>query len=297
MIGQNTVKRFFKGAAGRTAVLMEPLTYHPACPRACIFFYHRVVDIGFIDPHLDDWNVPPSTFERQIAALAEFAELVPLLDLPARLSSTSPINKPLVALTFDDGYANFYTQVLPIIKRYRVPATLFVITSVIGSREVMPFDRWSQKNGNRVSEEAWRPVSWPELEACISSGLVTIGAHSHNHLKASNCTPARLVEETEHSNEVLRAHLGESALAYAYPYGNTNLGHVPPDYVRAVRAAGYTLAVTTDLELASRNSDPHLLPRVEGHALDTSATLRAKALGILAPYRLAYGLRVANKLT
>ena len=297
MIGQHTLKRFFKRTAGRAAVLMEPLTYRPAYLRACIFFYHRVADIGFIDPHLDDWNVPPSTFERQIAALAEFAEVVALLDLPARLRSTSPVTKPLVALTFDDGYSNFYTQVLPILRRYRLPATLFVITSMIGRPDPMPFDRWSQRNRNRVSEEAWRPISWPELEACSESGIISIGAHSHNHHKGSDCTRAQFIEEAERSNELLRARLGESqALAYSYPYGNTSLGHVSPEYVTAVRTAGYELAVTTDLGLASGDSDPYLLPRVEAHALDASAVLRAKALGVLAPYHLAYGLRMTNNL-
>jgi peptidoglycan/xylan/chitin deacetylase (PgdA/CDA1 family) len=296
MIGQHTLKRFFKRNAGRAAVLLEPLTYRPANRRACIFFYHRVATIGFIDPHLDDWNVPPGTFERQIAALAEFAEVVALLDLPARLSSASEITKPLVALTFDDGYANFYTQVLPILRRYRLPATLFVVTSMIGRTDAMSFDRWAQRNGNRVSAEAWRPIDWPELEACLDSGIISIGAHSHSHLKGSDCTEAQFIEETERANELLRGRLGESqALAYAYPYGNTSLGHVPPEYVRAVKSAGYELAVTTDLGLAGQGSDPYLLPRIEAHALDTSATLRAKALGVLAPYHLAYRLRAGNK--
>jgi peptidoglycan/xylan/chitin deacetylase (PgdA/CDA1 family) len=295
MIGQHTLKRFLKRTAGRAAVVMEPLTYRPAYLRACIFFYHRVADIGFIDPHLDDWNVPPSTFERQIASLAEFADVVALLDLPARLKSASPVTKPLVALTFDDGYANFYTQVLPVLKRYRIPATLFVITSMIGRTEPMPFDRWSQRNRNRVSGEAWRPISWPELEACLDSGIISIGSHSHYHLKGSDCTRAVVVEEAERSNEFLRARLGQSqALAYSYPYGNTRLGHVSPEYVTAVRTAGYKLAVTTNLGLASPDSDPYLLPRVEAHALDASAVLRAKALGVLAPYHLAYGLRITN---
>jgi len=296
MIGQHSLKRFFKRNAGRAAVLMEPLTYRPTKLGACIFFYHRVAAIGFIDPDLDDWNVPPTTFERQIAALAEFAEVVALLDLPARLRSASEITKPLVALTFDDGYANFYTQVLPILKRYRLPATLFVVTSMIGRKDAMSFDRWAQRNGDRVSAEAWQPIDWPELEACLDSGIISLGAHSHNHLKGSDCTAVQFIEEAERSSELLRARLGQSqSLAYSYPYGNTSLGHVSPEYVSAVKTAGFALAVTTDLGLASQDSDPFRLPRIEAHALDTSATLRAKALGVLAPYHLAYRLRVGNK--
>jgi peptidoglycan/xylan/chitin deacetylase (PgdA/CDA1 family) len=297
MFGQHTLKRSFKRLAGRAAVLMRPLTDSPACSRACIFFYHRVADIGFIDSRFDDWNVAPSTFEKQIAALTKFAELVPLHDLPKRLKSRCPSAKPLAALTFDDGYANFYTQALPVLKRFNVPATLFVVASMIGRTEPMPFDRWSRMNRYRVTPETWRPISWPELEACLSSGIIAIGAHSYHHLKGSDCTHSQLTEEAEHSHELLRKRLGESqALAYAYPYGNTRLGHVSPEYVRAVRAAGYQLAVTTDLGLAYPDSDPYLLPRVEAHALDSPAILRAKTLGVLAPYQVAYGLCLRKHL-
>lgn len=298
MIGKHTIKRLLKKTAGCAAVLIEPLSYRQGNhPRACIFFYHRIADIDFIDPRLDDWNVPPSTFERQIAALAEFTEVIPLLDLPKRLRSPSLSVRPLTALTFDDGYANFHTNALPVLKRYGVPATLFVVTSTIGQTEPAPFDRWSQRNINRISAEAWRPIDWPELETCLRSDLIHIGAHSHHHFKGTDCTRAQLIEEAERSHEVLRSRLGESqGRAYAYPYGNTSLGHVTSDYVGAVRTAGYEMAVTTDLGLAGPYSDPLLLPRVEAHALDASPTLRAKALGVLAPYHLAYGLRTANNL-
>ena len=296
MIGQNTLKRVIVRAAGRAALLAGPFSSRLPHPRACIFYYHRVADVGFVDPHLDDWNVPPHVFEQQIAMLAESAEIVPLFELAERLKGSSSSSRPLVCLTFDDGYANFYTRALPVLKRYRAPATLFVVTSLIGDAEPVPFDRWSLRNRNRVSPEAWRPINWTELEDCLESGLVSIGAHSHSHFKGGECTRSQLAEEAERSREILFCRFGQSqAWAYAYPYGSTKQGNASPEYARAVRAAGYQMAVTTDLGLASSDCNPYFLPRIEAHALDTPAILRAKAEGALAPYYLADCLRMAKR--
>jgi peptidoglycan/xylan/chitin deacetylase (PgdA/CDA1 family) len=294
MIDRITLKRAFKRTAGWAAVLTRLFTGRSTRPAACIFHYHRVAEVGFVDPHVDDWNVPPEVFERQIAALAAFAEFVPLLDLARRLCA--PSGRPLVCLTFDDGYASVRSRALPVLKRYQVPATVFVVTGAIGRPGPMPFDRWSRRHRDRAPAEACRAMGWNELAECLGSGLITLGAHSHEHLQGQQCTPAQLSEEAGKSRAILLSQFGEAhARAYAYPYGSTRLGHVTPDYVRAVRAAGYELAVTSDLALASRESDPYLLPRVEVTAVDGPRVLRAKAAGALAPFHLTDRLRVAKR--
>ena len=220
--------------------------------QACVFYYHRVADVGFMDSQLDDWNVTPAQFARQISTLATFAEIVPLLDLPQRLASKEPNSRPLVSLTFDDGYSNFHSQVLPILKRFSAPATAFVVTGSVGKSEPMPFDHWALSHSGRVQPEAWRPLNWKELEDCVASGLVTIGAHSHQHLRGSQCTATQVADEVDSSREILRSRLGEAhSLQYAYPYGNSRLGDVSQPYIDAVKDAGFQLAVTTDLGLVT----------------------------------------------
>ena len=295
MIGRATLKRTVKQTTGWAAVLSQLFTEIPTSPRACVFYYHRIANIGFVDAHVDDWNVTPERFERQIAKLATFAEIVPLSELPQRLN-TSTIDKPVISLTFDDGYANFHSQVLPILKRYQAPATAFVVTGSIGSREPLPFDHWARRNADRTESENWRPLNWQELEDCVSSSLVTVGAHSHRHLKGSECTPLQMAQEAGESREILRRRLGEShCLQYAYPYGNTKLGDVSAEYVNAVKAAGFKLAVTTNLEMVKAETDPYMLPRLEAHMLDSPGVLKAKVSGALAPYRLTDHFRSAYR--
>lgn len=295
MIGPITIKRAIKRTTGWAAVLTDMLTRNGNQPKGCIFYYHRVADLGFIDTKADDWNVQPKLFEEQMAALAEFAEVVPLHEMASRLASHTS-KKPLVSLTFDDGYANFFARALPVLERYNLPATVFVVTGLIGQSEPMSFDGWSRRNISRAHSDVWRAMSWQEIESCAASSLITIGAHSHRHLKGRESSEAQLVEEASLSREILSARLGERhALAYAYPYGSTRLGYVPQSYVEAVRAAGFKLAVTTDLGLVEKDNDLFLLPRLEASGVDSPSVIRAKAAGALAPYYLTDRLRMARR--
>jgi peptidoglycan/xylan/chitin deacetylase (PgdA/CDA1 family) len=297
MLGRITFKRGIKRAAGWAAVASAPLTSaasgHAAA--ACILMYHRTARIDFVDPTTDDWNVHPDVFERQMRALSDCAETVPLEALAARLrdldADPDPA-RPLVCVTFDDGYASVVERALPVLVRYRIPATFFVPTAYIGGDEPMPFDRWGQRHRRRVDADTWRPVAWRDLERALRTGLVSIGSHSHQHLAGRGCDAERLAEETARSRETLRARLGpEQARAYAYPYGCSRLGDVPAAYERAVRVAGYDLAVTTDLGLARAADNPLRLPRIEAHQVDTPSMLRAKMRGALGPYRVTDRLR------
>jgi peptidoglycan/xylan/chitin deacetylase (PgdA/CDA1 family) len=295
-IGRATIKRTVKQTTGWAAMLSRLFTGSTTQRQACIFYYHRVTNVGFMDCQLDDWNVTPAQFERQIFTLATFADIVPLFDLPRRLAMKEELDRPLVSLTFDDGYANFHSQVLPILTRFAVPATAFVVTGSIGKSEPMAFDHWALSNSERVNPEAWRPLNWKELENCAASGLVTIGAHSHQHLRGSQCTPAQIADEVLFSREILRSRLGEThSNQYAYPYGNSRLGDVSRPYLEAVKAAGFKFAVSTDLGLVTSESDPFCLPRLEAHMMDSPGVLKAKALGALAPYRLTDHFRAAYR--
>lgn len=285
MPGRITVKRGVKRSTGWLATLAHKFSGDIEGPAACILYYHRIADIDFIDQQIDDHNVLPEVFERQIVALSESAEIIPLTELPQRLKRNA--EKPLVCLTFDDGYANFFSTAMPILKRYNVPATLSVVTGIIGTPNPAPFDKWAIKNIHRVSSDAWRPLNWAEIENCLESGLVTLGAHSHRHLKANDCSNAQVQDEVNRSAEILRSRFGESSVPiYAYPYGNSFMGHVPEVYETAVREAGFELAVTTDFGHVVECQSPFRLPRVEAHGLDTAKTLSAKIQSKRSPFYL-----------
>ena len=285
-IGQMTLKCAVKRATGWTAILASVFSQRKSA--GAILYYHRIADIGFIDSRIDDHNVTPDVFERQIAALADFADIVPLTELKRRLRDQGESNsRPVVGLTFDDGYENFVSNALPILKRFRAPATLSVVTSIIDEKTAMPFDRWADKNRRRAHAAAWRPISSRGIEECLATGLVTLGSHSHCHRKANECSAVEIETEVMRSAELLRRRFGERNVpVYAYPYGNTYLGHVPDIYENAVRSAGFEMAVTSDHGHVESNTNPFRLPRIQVHGFDGAATLQAKIEGKLSPYHL-----------
>jgi peptidoglycan/xylan/chitin deacetylase (PgdA/CDA1 family) len=310
MVGHIALKRGIKRAAGWASVMTSPFASFASAASggaACILMYHRTAVIDFVDSRTDDWNVPPDVFERHMRTLAAAADVVPLHALRERQTRGAQAcgeasgqkgernsGKPLVCVTLDDGYASACESALPILERYGIAATFFVTAAYIGSREPMPFDRWGRLNCGRVGAESWRAAGWRELERAVRGGLITIGSHSFRHLEGRECAAAHLREEAERSRDTLRARLGaEHARAYAYPYGSSRLGDVTDAYEEAVRAAGYDLAVTTDLGLARATDNPFRLPRIEVHQVDSVTVLRAKLRGALAPYWVTDRLRTA----
>ena len=294
MIGRMYLKQVLKVAAGAVAVASLPLARRP--PRTgCILMYHRVADLEVFDARLDAWNVSPARFETHLEWVSRHARCVALQDL-TRTVSEGVQARPVVALTFDDGFGNFHRCVLPLLKRYRLNASLFVVTGQVGLAGPYSFDRWALRNAPRTPSDAWRPITWPQLEECVSSRLVSVGSHSHRHLNALEAGTDELAEEAGLSRDMLVRHLGkDSALHYAYPYGSTRLGQVRQAYQRAVRRAGYDLGVTTDPGLAGEESPRYGMPRVEVSACDGPAMLRAKVEGNLWPQRLGQGLRSGRR--
>lgn len=294
MMGKMLIKHSMKHAAGLASVAAMPLTMRNQLG-ACFLMYHRVADTGIFDLSLDDWNLAPARLENQLRWLSENADCRPLAEALQNCGCATR-NKPVVALTFDDGFANFRHLALPLLERYRIPATLFIVTRYVGLTEPYPFDAWGQKNRSRTSAIAWRPITWAEIEECLESEFVSVGSHSHQHLNGLNATDQQLEEEAGASHEILSHRLGlDHASLYAYPYGSSRLGHVRTAYIEAVRKAGYRLAVTTDLGLAGPGTPPFQIPRVEVHAYDSARILKAKVCGHLWPQNFCDKFRQAKR--
>jgi len=100
-----------------------------------ILNYHRVLDGAAarkqaVPPGM---YVRPRTFEKQLRYLARRYRVVTMEELLAERKSINDAARPLCAITFDDGWRDNYEQALPLLRKHRMPATLFVSTNFIGS--------------------------------------------------------------------------------------------------------------------------------------------------------------------
>ena len=125
--------------------------------RPIILMYHRVARLAHDPWQLAVW---PDRFAEQIEALVQLRRVVSLRWLSAELAR-GRLPKRVAAVTFDDGYADVLTQAKPVLERHACPATVFLVTGVIGNSCAFWWDELS-----RIVFET--PVLPPELEIDIA---------------------------------------------------------------------------------------------------------------------------------
>lgn len=213
--------------------------------------YHYVrPSPGPSDPIGVDLSVPPQAFEQQMAwlALSGYTTMTMHEFDEVRAGKIGLPEKPII-LTFDDGYRDFYTSVFPVLKKYHLKATSFVITGFVGEPAYM---------------------TWDMIKEIDRSGLVEVGAHTVTHLDLSALSDAEATSQIVNCKAALEQHLGHPVDDFAYPSGKYTSATL-----EILQKAGFQTAVTTQNRW-TRASDPLLeLPRVRVHGQVTIGEFKA----------------------
>jgi peptidoglycan/xylan/chitin deacetylase (PgdA/CDA1 family)/glycosyltransferase involved in cell wall biosynthesis len=133
-------------------------------------------------------------------------------------------------LTFDDGYDDLYTELLPWLQQHSFTAMVFLVADHIGGTNL-----WDQKRGLR----ARRLLTLTQIREMQRYG-VEFGSHTLTHAYLPALSSAALDREAGDSRRKLEDLLGVEVTAFAYPYGG-----VDRRVRSAVARAGYKLAFTT----------------------------------------------------
>jgi peptidoglycan/xylan/chitin deacetylase (PgdA/CDA1 family) len=212
-----------------------------------ILLYHSIAD--HVAPPFRNWSVPPKLFDEQMAYLyahrytpltvSEFVHRItaPMLKLPER---------PVV-ITFDDGFADFATGAVPVLRRYGFASTLYITTGYIGKTS-----RWLTEEG-----EGERPMLTWEQVAGLKNDAVECGAHSHTHPQMDLLSPDTALDEIHRSKSLLEGYLNEPVLSFAYPHG-----YYSAAVRRAVQAAGFTSACAVKHAMSTTHDDRFALARI-----------------------------------
>jgi peptidoglycan/xylan/chitin deacetylase (PgdA/CDA1 family) len=212
--------------------------------RAPILMYHGVAEHATDETYA--LSVRPTTFAAQLERLAELGfTAVTVSQLMEGLQGLRELPERPIAITFDDGYANFHREALPLLDRFGMPATLFVVTG------------WLRDAG---AHAAGRPpdemLAWSQVIEAAAAG-VEIGGHSHSHPQLDQLGHEAVRREIRTSRALLEDRLGRMITSFAYPYGYSSA------YVRAqVAAAGYRAACAVANEIADARRSPYALPRL-----------------------------------
>ncbi len=241
--------------------------------RVVVLLFHSVSDTA---PHA---SATPLAFREQLAWLQEACEVVPFERILDRANGDHS-GRPVVAITFDDGYADNYEHAWPALVEYKLPATFFISTGLI--------DGWASVNQRfmRLQDAQATDVagmSWSQIKEMHASGM-TFGAHTVSHANLARLDDDTVRWEIGESKDRLDDQLSMATNCFAYPFGKPK-HHYTPRTVELVREAGFDIAAAVNDRGLRSTEDAFRIPRMSVNQ-DDLATLQAKVAGRFDPLGL-----------
>ncbi len=233
-------------------------------PGLRILMYHRVANLA----GYDQLTVSPARFERQMHYLAAHHRVVSLTE-GLQLLRAGPLRRPLVAVTFDDGYLDNLIEAAPILALHGIPATIFVTTRFCDQAVSHP----------RYGKPAHRlHLNWDEIAALAATPGITIGSHTVSHPYLPTLGHAQAQQEIEESRHEIEERIGRQVSLFCYPSGDLS-----PRELRLIAEAGYAAAVTVAPGVNYADSDVFQLRRTEITNRDASFDFALKLAGAFDP--------------
>lgn len=185
----------------------------PSGRQVPILMYHAVSDQTW---GLTGLFLSPSDMEAQLNDLTENGyDPIFFSDLP----HLDQYKKPVI-LTFDDGYNNNYTELYPLLQKYHVKATIFVIPSSVGGQYSM---------------------TAAQIKEMADSGLVSIQSHTQDHKELASLSADQQKQQFAQSQLSLARITGRIPSVLSYPSGSydANTLELAPEYFdMAVKSRG-----------------------------------------------------------
>ncbi|MCX6784819.1 MAG: polysaccharide deacetylase family protein [Candidatus Komeilibacteria bacterium] len=229
----------------------RPTTLNPKLTNA------KEIPIINVAPIQETWDevkkkmtIEPKEFERQLVTLNKLHFTTYFVkDLPELLTNYPTSAHPII-LTFDDGYKNFYLDVYPLLQKYQMKATYYIINNLINHPDY---------------------ISTNQLIELSQSPLIEIGAHTLDHPHLSTLPTEKVKIEIERSKDELEKLLHQPILTFAYPYGDFNT-----TTLAIVKQAGFVAAVSTKYGILQSLDNIFSLHRLRSGALMASDSYLTK---------------------
>lgn len=210
-------------------------------PGVSILVYHR-----FGPAAKDAMTVRTASFRWQLDYLRQHHHpIIPLEALVSHLQGHSPAPPPgAVVITVDDGHESVFTEMLPLVREYQVPVTLFIYPSAISNA---PY-----------------ALTWEQLDQLHRTGLFDIQSHTYWHPNF-NAEKRRLSPtayrafaalQIVKARTMLEHRLGVEADLIAWPFGIHD-----DELIGMAREAGYIAGFTIERRLVTSGERIMALPR------------------------------------
>ena len=215
------------------------------CVAAIVIWIHwdeggvPVLNYHQINAHdFNSMTVRPEDFERQMKYLSENGyHAVTPDELADWLEHGTPLPEKPVVITLDDGYLDNYENAFPILQKYQMKATIFLVTDYISTYP--------------------NYLTWDKVQEMQDSGLIDFQSHTLSHVELNTLDGAELLHQLKGSREALEWRLKKKIDVLAYPCGADD-----QEVLDKTKEAGYRLAFTVHYGLNHPGMDLYALDRV-----------------------------------
>ncbi len=152
-------------------------------------------------------DLPIDVFRAQLRELCEFAQVYSLAQAVDYLEAGTHNSRPVVVITFDDGFDNFRTRAWPLLSELKVPCTFYVPVGFVEGTSGTPLR----------GAESLRPIEWSALRELASEPLVTIGSHGWRHQDLRRLGVEELRWDLRQSRKRLEDRTGAPVEHFCYP--------------------------------------------------------------------------------
>lgn len=203
-----------------------------------ILVYHGIRKTGASENAMQKrFNISPEILEKEFSFLKnEGYETISFMDLYEAFSNNKPLPQKPIIISFDDGWKNQYTVAFPLLKKFGMRATFFVISGVLDGDLYM--------TSENIKE--------------MSDAGMEIGAHTKNHPYLDRLSAEIAREEITGSKTALQKIIGKPITTFAYPYGHFN-----NETAKIVEQSGFRTARNTFLGITSKKDNLFRLKSIE----------------------------------
>jgi peptidoglycan/xylan/chitin deacetylase (PgdA/CDA1 family)/ribosomal protein S18 acetylase RimI-like enzyme len=234
--------------------------------RILILAYHRISDSSG-----SNYAVKEEEFKRHILYLLHNYHIVGLAEIVDYIKGKTDLPDNALAITFDDGYEEIYRSAYPILKRYNLPACVFLVTGYIDTQGEFSWDEWFGLENNKL-------LSWAQVKEMSENGI-TFGIHTSTHPNLARLSPQQVTQEISASQAALEKALGKKAEFFAYPFGT--IMHMNDITKKVVAGQGLKCALTSIYGTVDLNSDIFRLRRIVIDGSDSFYIFKQKIDGKL----------------
>jgi peptidoglycan/xylan/chitin deacetylase (PgdA/CDA1 family) len=195
-----------------------------------VLAYHMIADDD------DTYSVSAAEFEKQMQYLKENGyTAISLLEFAKAKKGKFTLPEKPIIITFDDGYANNYTTAMPIMEKYGMKGTMFMVANDIGKEDYFTVEQMKDWQAHHME----------------------IGSHTANHVPLATLTSEQKKEEIVASKLLLEWKGLNTVFFMAYPFGSFDA-----ESEQLLKENEYLGALTGKSGLNTADTNPYLLHRI-----------------------------------